>query len=152
MPASQQPRDLVQEEILKTQRQQVQLMQVQIEQGKAIQALLETQKKQQEEQLTQLVLQCKLDYKQREELSEIKAMLFKGVQKVNELREVAAASQGVLKKIQKNMEALRVSLTDSRGSVVELLISGNHKRGYVEERLDRIMADVGDNQRHSSQH
>ena len=41
----------VQEEMLKTLKQQVQLMQIQVEQSKTIQAMLETQKKQQEEQL-----------------------------------------------------------------------------------------------------
>ena len=85
-------------------------------------------------------------------MTQIKAKLYEEVQKVHELRDATLASQEILKKIQRNMEAVRVSLTDSRGSVVELLISGNNKRGYVEERLDRIMADVGDNQRHSSQH
>ena len=142
----------VQEEMLKTLKQQVQLMQIQVEQSKTIQAMLETQKKQQEEQLKVQMDSYKVNVKQREDFTEIKAKLYEEVQKVHELRDATLASQEILKKIQKNMEAVRVSLTDSRGSVVELLISGNTKRAYVEERLDRIMADVGDNQRHSSQH
>ena len=142
----------VQEEMLKTLKQQVQLMQIQVEQSKTIQAMLETQKKQQEEQLKVQMDSYQVNVKQREDLTEIKAKLYEEVQKVQGLRDATLASQEILKKIQKNMEAVRVSLTDSRGSVVELLISGNTKRAYVEERLDRIMTDVGDNQRHSSQH